>query len=178
MNSANVELDTLVSIFYDGLTPLGAFREITSEEMPESPRRLLAHNHHMTVTVEEFHQSPVDVRVIETDGTDDAYSRKIELTRTSDHEVVQFGIVRLDLTVLDDPVRKEIESQTIPLGRVLINHNVLREVKLQHLFRIRAGEVLSNSFGVNRDEDVFGRTAMIWCNGSPAIELLEIVGNY
>ena len=177
-NSANVELDTLVSIFYPDLGPLGKFREVSGDEMPTHPRQLLAHNHHMTVSVEEYHHTPVDVKVLLTDGANDTYSRKIELTRQSDGRVVQFGIVRLDLTVLEDQVRSEIESQTIPLGRALINHNVLREVKLQHLYRIEAGEVLAHSFGIEPGQEVFGRTAMIWCNGSPAIELLEIVGNY
>ena len=131
----------------------------------------------MTVTVEFHHGSPVDVKVLEYVHTEDRYSRKILLTRKSDGGVVQFGIVRLNLGVLDEQVRKEIESREIPLGRVLITHNVLRKVKLLNLYKVQSGPALAEAFGFDAETICYGRTALIYCDGSPAIELLEIVAN-
>jgi hypothetical protein len=62
-----------------------------------------------------------------------------------------------------------------PLGRVLIEHQVLREVELLELWQVFCGPVLSELFSVSQDTVTYGRTAMIHCNGEPAIELLEIV---
>ena len=169
------ELETLVGLFYDQPERLGQFTEVEPDEMPEAPRRLLNHHAHMTVTVESFHQSSVDVEVLEDRADQDTYWRKILLRRQSDGGVVQFGIVRLDFRYVSEPVRREIEEQGTPLGRVLINHDVLRKVELHSLWRVAPGPELRELLGLTTDEPVYGRTALIYCNGEPAVELLEIV---
>lgn len=175
-DSTLVDLDSLLALFFDGLQPLGRFAEVEADQVAASSRELLAHDEHMTVTVERHHGCPVDVDVLEhrTDG--DHYSRKILLRRQSDAKVVMYGIVRLLLPAVTDVVRQQIESREIPLGRVLINHNVLREVQLLGLYRIECGPELAEAFGCAEGDVCFGRTAIIRCDGLPAIELLEIVG--
>ena len=133
------ELDTLVALFYDAPERLGEFVEVQAAKMPPVYQRLLAHNHHMTVTVERHHGSLVDVRVLERQPAPPHYARKILLARQSDGRVVQFGIVRLDLSCLEEDVRREIEGGLDPLGRILIRHNVLREVELFKLFEVAPG---------------------------------------
>lgn len=176
-DSAKVELDVLIGLFFsaDETSNLGQFVETTAEKIPEPARSLLAHDFHMTVTVEKFHSCPVDVKVLDkrTDGR--CYSRKILLTRQSDDCVVQYGIVRLNFDVLDEAVVREIMEEETPLGRILINHNVLRRVKLLSLYEIESGDVLADAFQLSKHDKVYGRTALIYLNESPAIELLEIV---
>jgi hypothetical protein len=77
--------------------------------------------------------------------------------------------------MLDVGVWKQIESQSTPLGRVLIENNVLREVQMCALWRVSAGASLANLMQVETGEQVYGRTALIYCDRAPAIELLEIV---
>jgi chorismate-pyruvate lyase len=129
----------------------------------------------MTVTVERFHRSPVDVKVLDVGQTKTHYSRKILLTRQSDGRVVQFGLVRLCLHFLEPQVQREITDRQTPLGRVLIKHNVLRQVQLISLFKVTPGPDLQQMFGLADAEPTYGRTALIYCNGVPAVELLEIV---
>lgn len=172
---ATPELSALVHLFYPSLGDLGAFTEVAESEMPEVPRKLLWHDAHMTVTVESHHGSPVDVRVLDTHVTPTHYSRRSLLTRQIDGRVVQFGIVRLNSTYLGEDIRKEIESEATPLGRILIEHNVLRDVRLLSLWRIEPGSDLIEVFGLETPETCYGRTALIYCNGLPAVELLEIV---
>lgn len=172
---ATPELKALVHLFYSSLDELGRFTEVAESELPEVPRKLLWHDAHMTVTVESHHRSSVDVSVLDTHVTATHYSRRILLTRQSDGGVVQFGIVRLNSTFLGEDVRKEIESERTPLGRVLIEHNVLRDVRLLSLWRIEPRSDLVKIFGLDQPETCFGRTALIYCNGLPAVELLEIV---
>jgi len=168
-------LPDLVGLFYERPQELGTFEPMLAADVPQPYRRLLAHNKHMTVTVEEFHGSKVDVKVLATRRDNGFYSRKILLTRQSDGQVVQFGIPRLNMSYLDEEVRREIESETKPLGRILIDHNVLREVQFAGLWKIQPGPDLCRMFGLSAPQTVYGRTALIYCNGEPAIELLEIV---
>lgn len=169
------DLDTLIGLFYDAPEQLGQFDEAASSELPEPYAVLLDHNEHMTVTVESFHRSRVDVQVLETNITPTHYARKILLTRQSDGGVVQFGVVRLNMGYLSEPVQREIRSQQKPLGRILIEHHVLRQVELVGLWRVTCGPDLQKYFGLNGPTATYGRTALIHCNGEPAVELLEIV---
>lgn len=168
-------LPDLVGLFYERPEELGIFAQVSAAQIPQPYRRLLAHNKHMTETVEQFHGSRVDVQVLATRRDDGFYSRKILLKRQSDGQVVQFGIPRLNTAYLDEEVRREIESETKPLGRVLIDHNVLREVQFSALWKVQPGPDLCQMFGLTVPQIVYGRTALIYCNGEPAIELLEIV---
>ncbi len=172
---ATPDLHTLVELFYPSVDDLADFTEVTESKLPQPYRRLLVHDSHMTVTVEAHHGCPVDVHVLDVHQTPTHYSRKILLTRQSDNRVVQFGIVRLNLDYLGPDVRREIESQQAPLGRILIEHDVLRTVKLLSLWRVAAGGKLGKLFGLDKPAVTYGRTALIYCNGIPAVELLEIV---
>jgi chorismate-pyruvate lyase len=164
--SADVELEQLVGLFYPDFFEFGSFKKVEADQLSTIGRSLLAHDQHMTVTVEKRHQCSVDVVVMETRTDDDYYSRKILLTRQSDGGVVQFGIVRINKAYL---------TAEVPLGRILINHGVLRIVKLLSLLEIECGEELANMLELETGSVCYGRTALIYCNGSPAIELLEIV---
>src|SRR5438105_602792 len=168
-------LDHLAGLFYENLAELGTFEEVLAEALPELYRRLLAHHEHMTVSVEKHHDCGVDVEVITAKQSGDYYSRKIILRRQSDRRVVLFGIPRLNLRLMDDSVRREILSENKPLGRVLIDHNVLREVQLASLYRVVPGDQLCALLGLPHPLATYGRTAFIYCDGYPAVELLEIV---
>jgi len=172
------DLDTLVGLFYDAPEQLGQFTEVAADELPNGYRGLLAHDEHMTVAVEAYHAGPVDVRVLDRVTTGSHYARKILLARQSDGRVVQFGIMQIDVAYLDAAVRDEIRHEATPLGRILIRNDVLRRVRLSALWRVTPGEDLRRYFAlIEADEGAvtFGRTALIECNGEPAVQLLEIV---
>jgi len=74
---------TLTAVFYP--TPsgspspeLGQFTRVDAHDMPAGYRGLLAHDGHMTVTMELCHLSKVDVEVLDRRMADDGkhYSRK------------------------------------------------------------------------------------------------------
>ena len=169
------DLQTLTGLFYPSRESLGQFSEVSVADVPQPYRRLLAHNDHMTVAVEDFHAGPVDVRVLQRQTTATHYAREILLGRRADAEVVQYGIMRVNFAYLPQEVQEEIRSEQTPLGRILIEHNVLRRVQLFSLRRVELGAVLQQHFHRPGGGTTYGRTALIECNETPAIELLEIV---
>ncbi len=170
-----VELKVLLDSIAGAALELGEFSEVAADSMPAKYRQLLAHNEHMTVAVEGFHGCPVSVQVLQSRTEDSVYIREILLRRTTDQQVVQYGIVRLQLKALDNAPRQAILSEKIPLGRVLIEHNVLREVELVDLWKIKIGPKLARLLQAELGSITYGRTAMIYFNDHPALELLEIV---
>ena len=161
------------------LFPLSSFlahyESVPAEQVPPPYRSLLVHEHHMTVTVEAFHKDKVDVKVLEERRGVNAYARKILLVTQQARRVVQFGLVRIHLQYCSQDVRDAILSRTTPLGRVLIQHNVLRRIEPTSYLRVVPGPAMMEWFSLAEPRPTYGRQAIIHCDGKPAIELLEIV---
>ena len=175
-DDSRIDIRDLLNEFYSepiGHSQLGKFASVT--KVPGPYDSLLDHHAHMTVTVESHYGENVNVVVHQWQRSDGWYSREITLVTERTGRIVQYGIVRLDTEALDEKVWKQIESQSEPLGRVLIDHNVLREVQLCGLWEVQAGKSLADLMQLDVGSRVYGRTALIYCNRTPAIELLEIV---
>ena len=153
-----------------------AYELVPGADVPEPYKSLLVHEHHMTVTVEAHHGSRVNVVVLERWYGEPFYARKILLELQSDGRVVQFGIARVNLDMTSREVRQAIVAARTPLGRVLIEHDVLRRIEPVAFLKVRpnAGQLAWFGEGV-RAEVLYGRLARILCDGKPAIEVLEIV---
>ena len=170
-----LDLASLASPFYPVLSDIGELRQLSHDELPAPYRPLLNHDDHMTTTLEAYHESLVDVRVIARCQQAGTYARQIVLTRQSDGGVVQFGIMRIATRDLDEELRAEIEAQQQPLGRILIRHNVLRHVQLDRLWEVVPSPPVRAHLEMKPDEVTYGRTAQIFVAGTPTVELLEIV---
>jgi len=168
------ELQSLIDLFPNGQSLIERWEHIPSALTPEPYKSMLAHNHHMTVTVESYHKTTVDVRVLDRRLEGDLYLRKIVLLKHGTDEVVLFGLVRFDLTTVSTAVRDEILGEKTPLGRVLIEHNVLRHIDLGAILRVTAGPELSQLMQMPPHAQTYGRLATIFCDGKPAIDLLEV----
>ena len=89
--------------------------------------------------------------------------------------MVQFGIMRVRLGYCSEAVQKEIIAEKTPLGRILIQHNVLRRIEPTAFLRVIPGTAMMKWFGLDRPKPSYGRLAYIHCDDQPAVELLEIV---
>lgn len=148
---------------------------IPSLSLPEPYRRLLAHREHMTVTVEDYYAARVDVRVLASGLEGGFYHRKIVLALQQSQRIVQYGLVRINLDVCSAPVREAILDQRIPLGRILIEHNVLRSVEPTAFLRVAPGPILVRELALADDRPLYGRTGVIFVADRPAIAVLEIL---
>ena len=194
------ELLSLTNLFPSDEPLFLKAEHIPSSLTPEPYKSLLVHDHHMTVAMETHHGCSVDVRVLNQRQEGDLYAREILLLKSSQTSmiaggassesplhafplktggkgtrgVVQYGIVRFNFSYVTDAVRDEIIAGQTPLGRVLINHNVLRHIDLGAILEITAGPRLAAHFGMPVGGVTYGRMATIFCNRQPAVDLLEI----
>lgn len=181
----------LAGLFCSPTERFGRFRPVAAADVPEPYRRVLDHDSHMTVAMERFHGGPVSLKVVATaegGGTDPAYStreggkgryaREILLIGPSG-TVVQHGIVRLDLARVDRTVAAAVRGARVPLGRILIDAGLLRDVQRVRLLEVLPGPHLAALFGGpdcgRSPAPMYGRVAEISLDGRPAVELLEIV---
>ena len=168
------ELNKLTRMFPDSTPLMDKVEHTPASATPEPYRSMLAHDHHMTVTMESYHKTPVDVVVLDQTSDGGLYCRKILLVKEGTDFPVQLGLVRFDFQYVTDAVREEILSGEIPLGRVLINHNVLRHIDLGAILRITAGPAMASHLKMENGQTTYGRLATIFCNNQPAVDLLEV----
>jgi hypothetical protein len=147
---------------------------VPSSATPEPYKTMLVHDQHMTVTMERYHRTAVDVHVLDRRLDGDVYAREIVLTKQGTSIPVQFGFVRFQLNYVTAAVRQEILAGQTPLGRILINHNVLRHIDLGAVLQFTAGPGLAGVLAMPVGETTYGRLATIFCNHQPAVDLLEI----
>jgi chorismate-pyruvate lyase len=129
----------------------------------------------MTVTVEEFYGGPVDVKVVACRRNGDEYSRKSLLALHEGGKIVQFGLVRIDLGACSQAVRDAIVEGKTPLGRVLIQHNMLRRIEPTSYLRVKLASRMAEWFGVDEGSETYGRLGVIYTGDRPAVEVLEIL---
>jgi chorismate-pyruvate lyase len=173
-NAGGPELETLLGLF-PRPDYVQSAQEVAGEDVPEPYHHLLVHEHHMTVTVEAHYGSLVDVRILERKQDEATYARRIVLALRNTGQIVLFGIVRIRLEFCSSPVRDAILAGDTPLGRILINHGVLRRIEPTAFLRIVPGPEMMRCFGLSEPQPTYGRLAIIHCDRRPAIELLEIV---
>lgn len=147
------------------------------DAIPYPADALLVHHEHMTVVLQKHHGRPVDVHVLEEHLDGDAYTRKISLTPAGSDVVVEWGIVRLNFKYMSDAVREEILAKQLPLGAILIKHDVHRRIKPRYFLRFPENGQVLNLFSSQCPHPAWGRLGTIFCNDEPCIELLEMVLN-
>jgi len=178
----------LVRLFCS-LEDFGECRRVPPGQVPEPARTLLDHRSHMTVAMERFHGCDVRLRVAaeaddrrEHGPNDGWYAREI-LLETQAGTIVQHGIVRIDLAHLEPATAFAIRQARRPLGRILIEAGMLRDVHAVKLLEIVPGPHLQELLRITGPRPtviapaaaVYGRVADIQLDGRPAVELLEIV---
>ena len=143
--------------------------------LPVDYRLLDAHQDHMTVALEAHHDALVNVHVVDEWRDEASYARCSVLSRQTDGATVQFGIMRIWMGDLPAAAQKEITAKKTPLGRVLIRHNVLREVELITFWEIVPAPMLRKHLQLSDDSPYYGRSALILVDERPTVQLLEIV---
>ena len=176
IETAGPWLANVLDQFPDEKIHAESIKVISSEGLDETYRQLLAHTHHMTVTLEERYGKSAHLEVLKVRQDGNSYARKLILRAGAGGPVVLAGIMRFRLECVAEKVREEILTAETPLGRILIENQVLRKIETIAFLRFP----LANSFGELLDApgDVtftFGRLAIIFCDGEPAVELLELI---
>jgi chorismate-pyruvate lyase len=174
-DKARADMASLYAVFGDPADQVPRCEPIVSASMPEPARRLLAHENHMTVTLEEFCAAPVNVIVMKVCRNGNLYARKILLSDSKTGQIVQFGIMRFNFSYCNDEIREEILAEEAPLGRILIEHNVMRRISTHALLKITPNREIMEAFHLDQPARVYGRFATIFCDDEPAVDLLEIV---
>lgn len=175
-DQARVDLRAMLEPFRPDLAAADCGVPVAPAQLPSPFDALLAHEEHMTVTLERFYGGPVALEVLLERSAGDAYARQIVLREPRQQRVVELGMVRLRLDVLPQPVRDEVLRKQTPLGTILERSELGREVRPLWFYALAEG-LLLEYFGPEAGGPLFGRVGAIFCDGQRAIDVLEIVAD-
>ena len=177
--SVNNPLDCLRHLFHfftdSRVRTVPPFEIASSHQVPPPFQELLVHKHHMTVTLEKYFGLPVALKVLGRNRGSQEYARLIQLLLEGTNQVVEFGIFHMDLSVCRAELQAEILEERTPLGHILMRHDVLRIIEPWAFLRFPPGPQVASWFEMESPYPTYGRLARIVCDGSEAIELLEVV---
>lgn len=106
--------------------------QVPPAEVPAPYNELLVHEADMTPTLIQFHGSDIHLRVLSRHHRGDFYFREVVLLLHRDEKPVEFGAIKINLSLFPAAARRVILEERMPLG------SVLGEYKIQHTSRPKA----------------------------------------
>jgi chorismate-pyruvate lyase len=169
-------LAELLDLFPTEALKLEEMEIVEPEEVPQPYSHLLVHEHHMTVTLEEYHETKVHLVVQARSHSEGVYCRRLALTAGRNGKVVLTGVIRFHMTRCSEAVRQQVLEERTPLGKILMEHCSLRRIRPHAYLRVQLSPQLRSLLGIHDGGScTYGRTAIISCQQRPVVELLEVV---
>jgi chorismate-pyruvate lyase len=155
---------------------LPKIERITSEQMPEPYRSLLAHSNDMTPTLQKFHESEIHLRLLGREERGDFYFRQVVLQLDGTEQPVEFGAIKISLALFPPRARHLILAERVPLGAILKTCEVGHTTVAKAFFSLEPDELISRALNLTGPAILYGRRANILdSNKRPLSEIVEVL---
>ena len=149
---------------------------LDGEVVPEPYNRLLVHSHDMTPTLEAFHRSPIELRLIQRHLEGDLYSRLVDLSIVGHDSPVEFGCIAINLQHFPAAARDVILDGHVPLGTILARHDIQHQSCPQAYVRVTADPFMSDALYLTGSPALYGRRNVLYAPDRRVLaEVLEIL---
>ena len=156
--------------------PLPPCEQIDGEEVPEPYKSLLVHQRDMTSTLENFHGGNVHLRVIGRERRGQDYFREVVLQLEGSEQPVEFGAIKIHLSLFAAKPREKILREQWPLGRIIRDYAIPHSNLPGAFLRIASDAVINNVLGLTGAQVLFGRrNTLLNAAGQPLAEIVEIL---
>jgi chorismate-pyruvate lyase len=174
---SHAEADPLSPLyeFYlrSGLPEIGL---VVPESIPEPQRSLLVHDRDMTPTLEKFHGSPIELRILKCWWTGDSLMREVVLVLKENGRPVEFGAIRIDISAISGEARKVILENRLPFGTILKEYVIDHMSRPSAFLRVLPDAVMRQALGLKDSEPLYGRcNSLLDLNGRLLAEVVEIL---
>lgn len=129
---------------------------IAGEKMPEPYRGLLVHERDMTGALQEFHRSRLHLKLISLSNDGKRVYREVALIR-EDSRPVEFGAIKIDLTLFPPKARAEIEKGYVPLGAILSQLSISCISRPHLFFVIDSDTFINQALDLDGAQRLYGR---------------------
>jgi hypothetical protein len=149
---------------------------VSGENVPEPQRSLLVHQRDMTSTLERFHGGRVHLRLLRKELIGDFYFRQVLLVTDEGGKAVEFGAIKIDLSLFEPGARGLIVEAHLPLGRILQERNIFFSSSPLAFFKIESDAFINERLGLTGKHELFGRRNCLRDREGRALaEIVEIL---
>jgi chorismate-pyruvate lyase len=129
----------------------------------------------MTPTLEQFHGSKIHLEVIRSQQRGDFYFREVILL-TEEGKPVEFGAIKINLSLFPSAARAQILGERIPLGTLLAEYKVTHTSRPKAFLRIESDDFINTAFHLTGQRWLYGRRNTLWNPQQlPLAEIVEIL---
>ena len=175
--STHIELLHPLTIFRkrDG-RPLPIFEEIEGTSMPDPYHSLLVHHGDMTSRLEQFHGSPMKLRVLHVERAGNEYRREVLLCAQDSGLPVEYGAIEIHLEAFPEDLREQIVEGRLPLGGLLNRAQFNYASSPRAFLRLLPDLSLSRLFGLDSATSLFGRcNVLLDQSGAELAHIVEVL---
>ena len=156
--------------------PLPDIEQIQGDQMPEPYRSLLVHQNDMTPTLEEFYQSTIHIRAINRNQRGNFYFREVVLLLENSDKPVEFGAIKINLDLLEPPVRQMILAEREPLGHILAVSSVVHTSRPKAYLKLMSDEFIGGALQIDKPCVLYGRRNTLFDQANRSLaEIVEIL---
>jgi len=148
---------------------------VEGKDVPEPYQTLLVHQNDMTPTLEQFHGSIIHLEVIRSQQRGDFYFREVILL-TEEGKPVEFGAIKINLSLFPSAACAQILGERIPLGTLLAEYKVTHTSRPKAFLRIESDDFINTAFKLTGQHWLYGRRNTLWNPQQlPLAEIVEIL---
>ena len=156
--------------------PLPAIESIPEDRVAEPYRSLLVHDQDMTPTLERFYGRRIHLELLSRQQRDDFYFREVVLILDETDQPVEFGAIKMNLSMFPSAARREILEERLPLGHILAEHKIAHTSRPKAFLRIQSDDFISRALRLEGSHALFGRrNTLLDPRHFPIAEIVEIL---
>jgi chorismate-pyruvate lyase len=157
-------------------TALPVIGHVDANEIPEPYHSLLVHSSDMTSKLEAFHKGKIHINPLARHNTDNEYFREVVLVLEQSSKVVEFGAIKIILTLFPNEAQQEILEERRPLGKILTHHKIAFSSKPRAFLRIAADSFIQSALNLDGEAFLYGRrNTLVDTWDRPLAEIVEIL---
>ena len=158
-----------------GLT-LPPLQQVDGEAVPQPFKRLLVHNNDMTPTLEKFHQCDIHLRLLGRRRKGNEYFREVVLLLDDSERSVEFGAIKIYLSLFTRPARRQILEERRPLGHILQECGVKHSSRPRAFLRLASDRFINEALRLTGANVLYGRrNTLSDPQERPLAEIVEIL---
>lgn len=155
--------------------PLPQIEAVAPDDLPEPYRSLLVHDSDMTSTLEKFHDEKIHLEVFRRQRVQDTFFREVILLLESGTPV-EFGAIKIDLSLFDPVPQQLILEGRLPLGRILQDCNIPYISRPQAFLKLKSDPFINTVLRLAGSHDLYGRRNSLFDSEErPMAEIVEIL---
>ena len=149
---------------------------IDGADMPEPYRRLLVHVRDMTPTLEAFHRIKIELHPLQVQHDETFMLRQVILCDRDTNRPVEYGAIRINLSLFEDEPRRLILETKHPLGGILRDYNIDHFGKPAGFFKVMSNSVINEAFDLTESQWLYGRCNRLFADADNILaEVVEIL---